>query len=74
MTRFSGKFAIISGGASGMGVAAAISSLVVLLHFTVNIFLASRKFDIKIPPKRPSYVLFGLIRNILFFPNFFPTK
>ena len=35
-------------GKLGMGVAAAISSLVVLLHFTANIFLASKKFDIKI--------------------------
>ena len=34
-------------GSFGMGVAAAISSLVVLLHFTANIFLASKKFDIK---------------------------
>ena len=37
-----------------MGVAAAISSLVVLLHFTANIFLASKKFDIKIILKSPS--------------------
>ena len=41
-------------GSLGMGVAAAISSLVVLLHFTVNIFLASKKFDIKILLKSPS--------------------
>ena len=41
-------------GSLGMGVAAAISSLVVLLHFTVNIFLASKKFDIKIILKSPS--------------------
>ena len=40
-------------GSLGMGVAAAISSLVVLLHFTVNIFLASKKFDIKIILKSP---------------------
>ena len=37
----------------GMGVAAAISSLVILLHFTINIFLASKKFDIKIILKSP---------------------
>ena len=37
-----------------MGVAAAISSLVVLLHFTANIFLASKKFDIRIILKSPS--------------------
>jgi len=41
-------------GSLGMGVAAAISSLVILLHFTVNIFLASKKFDIKIIFKSPS--------------------
>tara|TARA_B100000579_G_C22788618_1_gene833238 strand:- start:77 stop:976 length:900 start_codon:yes stop_codon:yes gene_type:complete len=41
-------------GSLGMGVAAAISSLVVLLHFTVNIFLASKSFDIKIILKSPS--------------------
>ena len=41
-------------GSLGMGVAAAISSLVVLLHFTANIFLASKKFDVKIILKSPS--------------------
>ena len=41
-------------GTLGMGVAAAISSLVILLHFTINIFLASKKFDIKIILKSPS--------------------
>ena len=40
-------------GTLGMGVAAAISSLVILLHFTINIFLASKKFDIKITLKSP---------------------
>ena len=40
-------------GGLGMGVAAAISSLVILLHFTINIFLASKKFDIKIILKSP---------------------
>ena len=31
-------------GELGMGIAAAISSLIVLLHFTLNIFLANRAF------------------------------
>ena len=35
-------------GSLGMGVAAAISSVVVLLHFTLNVFLANKKFDVKI--------------------------
>ena len=41
-------------GSLGMGVAAAISSLVVLLHFTLNIFLASKKMDVNIILKSPS--------------------
>ena len=51
-------------GSLGMGVAAAISSLVVLLHFTVNIFLASKKFDIKIIIKSPS--TYAVIISVLF--------
>ena len=47
-----------------MGVAAAISSLVVLLHFTVNIFLASKKFDIKIIFRSPS--TYAVIISVLF--------
>ena len=39
-------------GELGMGIAAAISSLIVLLHFTLNIFLAKRSFDFKIILKR----------------------
>ena len=41
-------------GSLGMGVAAAISSLVVFLHFTLNIFLASKKMDLSIILKSPS--------------------
>tara|TARA_Y100000590_G_scaffold9495_1_gene11722 strand:- start:413 stop:1312 length:900 start_codon:yes stop_codon:yes gene_type:complete len=51
-------------GSLGMGVAAAISSLVVLLHFTANIFLASKKFDIKIILKSPS--TYAVIISVLF--------
>ena len=50
-----------------MGVAAAISSLVVLLHFTVNIFLASKKFNIKIILKSPStYAVFIAVAFLYF--------
>ncbi len=42
-------------GSLGMGVAAAISSIVVLLHFTLNIFLASKKFNFNIIIKSPSF-------------------
>ena len=51
-------------GSLGMGVAAAISSLVVLLHFTANIFLASKKFDIKVILKSPS--TYAVIISVLF--------
>ena len=54
-------------GSLGMGVAAAISSLVVLLHFTVNIFLASRKFDIKILLKSPSTYAVIIAVTFLYF-------
>ena len=51
-------------GSLGMGVAAAISSLVVLLHFTVNIFLASKKFNIYIILKSPS--TYAVIISVIF--------
>ncbi len=54
-------------GSLGMGVAAAISSLVVLLHFTVNIFLASKKFDIKIILKSPSTYAVIIAVTFLYF-------
>ena len=54
-------------GTLGMGVAAAISSLVVLLHFTVNIFLASKKFDIGIILKSPSTYAVIIAVSFLYF-------
>jgi len=60
-------------GSLGMGVAAAISSLVVLLHFTVNIFLASKKFDIKIILKSPSTYAVIVAVVFLYFDFEMPT-
>ena len=54
-------------GTLGMGVAAAISSLVVLLHFTANIFLASKKFDINIILKSPSTYAVIIAIGFLYF-------
>ena len=51
-------------GKLGMGVAAAISSLVILLHFTANIFLAKRKFDFSIIAKSPSF--YTIILTVIF--------
>ena len=50
-------------GELGMGMAASISSLVVLLHFTLNIFLAKREFDFQIIFKSPAF--YAIIFTIL---------
>ena len=54
-------------GTLGMGVAAAISSLVVLLHFTANIFLASKNFDTRIIFKSPSTYAVIIAVSFLYF-------
>jgi predicted permease len=51
-------------GELGMGIAAAISSLVVLLHFTLNIFLAKRAFDFQTIFKSPAF--YAIIITVLF--------
>ena len=35
-------------GTQGLGIAAAISALIVLCHFTLGVFLADRKFDLSV--------------------------
>ena len=61
-------------GELGMGIAAAISSLVVMLHFTLNIFLAKRAFDFQTIFKSPAF--YAIIITVLFlyfelpFPQF----
>ena len=60
-------------GSLGMGVAAAISSVVVLLHFTLNVFLANKKFDIKIIIKSPSFYAILLTVLFLYFQSETPT-
>ena len=54
-------------GSAGMGVAAAISSVVVLLHFTLNVFLANKKFDINVIIKSPSFYAILIVVGILYF-------
>jgi len=51
-------------GEMGMGIAAAISSLVVLLHFTLNIFLAKRAFDFQTIFISPAF--YAIIITVLF--------
>ena len=60
-------------GSLGMGVAAAISSVVVLLHFTLNVFLANKKFDINIIIKSPSFYAILVVVGILYFEIETPT-
>ncbi len=61
-------------GSEGLGVGGAISSLIILFHFTLGIFLASKKFDFDIILKSPSF--FAIIISVLFLyfdikmPNF----
>ena len=42
-------------GSQGLGVAAAISALIILSHFTLGVFLADRKFNINVILKSPAF-------------------
>ena len=61
-------------GNEGLGVAGAISSLIILFHFTVGVFLASKKFNFEIILKSPAFYSVLLSVLILYFqipvPNF----
>ena len=56
----------------GMGIAASISSLVVLLHFTLNIFLAKRAFDFQTIFKSPSFYAIIITVLLLYFEQPIP--
>ncbi len=60
-------------GTAGMGIAAAISAVIVLLHFTLNIFLASKKFDIFVIIKSPSFYAILVTVAFLYFEMDMPT-
>ena len=61
-------------GNEGLGVAGAISSLIILFHFTVGVFLASKKFNFEIILKSPAFYSVLVSVLILYFqipvPNF----
>ena len=42
-------------GTQGLGVAAAISALIILCHFTLGVFLADRKFNFEVISKSPAF-------------------
>ena len=53
-------------GSQGLGVSAAISSLIILFHFTLGIFLADRKFNFKVIAKNPPFYAIIFSAIILF--------
>jgi len=61
-------------GSQGLGVAGAISSLIILFHFTLGVFLASKKFNFGIIIKSPSFYAVLISVLCLYFnietPNF----
>ena len=50
-------------GTQGLGIAGAISSLIILFHFTLGVFLASKKFNLNVILKSPAFysVLISII-------------
>ncbi len=48
----------------GLGIAATISSLVIFFHFTINVFLASKKFSLKLLLQSPP--VYAIIISIVF--------
>ena len=61
-------------GSQGLGVAGAISSLIILFHFTLGVFLASKRFNFHVIIKSPSF--YAVLISVLFLyfnfevPNF----
>ena len=51
-------------GTAGLGVASAIASVIILLHFTIGIFLASKKFSLMILVKNGP--IYGILVSIIF--------
>ena len=48
----------------GLGIAATISSLVIFFHFTINVFLASKKFSLRLLLQSPP--VYAIIISIIF--------
>jgi len=54
-------------GSQGLGVAAAISALIILSHFTLGIFLADRKFNLTVILRNPPFYAIIISVIILYF-------
>ena len=51
-------------GSQGLGVAAAISALIILCHFTLGVFLADRRFNINVILKNPPF--YAILISVIF--------
>ncbi len=60
-------------GSQGLGVSAAISSLIILFHFTLGVFLADRKFNLTVITKNPPFYAIIFSSLILFNEIKLPT-
>jgi len=54
-------------GSEGLGVSAAITSLIILFHFTLGVFLADRKFNLSVILKNPPFYAILFSAFILFY-------
>ncbi|MBD1161273.1 AEC family transporter [Pelagibacterales bacterium SAG-MED15] len=54
-------------GSQGLGVSASITSLIILMHFTVGVFLADRKFNLNVIIKNPPFYAIIFSAIILFY-------
>ena len=61
-------------GTEGLGIAGAISSIIILFHFTIGVFLASKKFNLSVILKSPAFYAVLISVLIIYFkievPNF----
>ena len=53
-------------GSEGLGVSASITSLIILFHFTLGVFLADRKFNLSVIVKNPPFYAIILSAFVLF--------
>jgi len=54
-------------GTQGLGVAAAISALIILCHFTLGVFLADRKFNFEVISRSPAFYSVIIAVILLYF-------
>ena len=51
-------------GSQGLGIAGAIASIIILFHFTLGVFLSSKKFTLEVITKSPAF--YSIIISIIF--------